>query len=334
MKLSAIPHSGGEPTHSSPERRAGSVRRTTTHDSLRLEGLRGPVFTTALGRDLLTDERGASIDLGQARIDAVAEYAKGVITALNVSPEADVSALVGVSIFSKFRSAIEKALPGEADSHHVRFQLLDELPAAILGSGRALRVAGLGMGISSEGRSLPVDICSGWAAGGTLLSGYSELGPPLHRGPQAPSFALSGDELAWHDVAVLRPHATRRARRLDIWEEGGRGWADAFFRDSHVNAEGVETITHEWTLRAELDLETRSFASGAARSGPLPYPECPGAGASADRLAGMPFDGLRRAVRGSFVGPSTCTHLNDTFRSMEDVGALLDALHKQRADAC
>jgi len=40
----------------------------------------------------------------------------------------------------------------------------------------------------------------------------------------------------------------------------------------------------------------------------------------------MSIDGLRRAVRRSFVGPSTCTHLNDSFRALEDVGMLYDRL--------
>jgi hypothetical protein len=60
--------------------------------------------------------------------------------------------------------------------------------------------------------------------------------------------------------------------------------------------------------------------------GPLPYPECPGAAASARRLVGAPVDGVRRSVRSTFVGPTTCTHLNDTLRVMEDACALLAAL--------
>jgi hypothetical protein len=286
------------------------------------------VIATARARDLFTDAEGGARELSTARVDAVADYGKGAITAISARPShASVAQLVGASIFSGFRAAVEKALPGEAASHGLRFQLLDELPAAILGSGRALRVAGLGFEL--RGRKPPVDVCAGWAAGGTLLAGLTDFGPPLHIGPAAPSFVANDDALGWHEITPLPPHGTRRARRLDVWEEQGGAWAESFFRDSHVDGDGAETVVHEWTIRAELDLSTRSFASGAARSGPLPYPECPAAGDSAGRLAGMPFDGLRRAIRTSFVGPSTCTHLNDTFRSMEDVGALFDVLRAQ-----
>jgi hypothetical protein len=54
----------------------------------------------------------------------------------------------------------------------------------------------------------------------------------------------------------------------------------------------------------------------------LPWVDCPAA-LSASRLAGLPESGLRRHVRDTFLGTSTCTHLNDTLRSLEDIPALL-----------
>ena len=42
--------------------------------------------------------------------------------------------------------------------------------------------------------------------------------------------------------------------------------------------------------------------------------------ASHDRV---PVAGLRQHVRDTFLGTSTCTHLNDTLRSLEDIPALL-----------
>jgi hypothetical protein len=47
---------------------------------------------------------------------------------------------------------------------------------------------------------------------------------------------------------------------------------------------------------------------------------------SAGRVAGISVNALRREVRDGFVGPTTCTHLNDTLRSLQDVSALLGAL--------
>jgi hypothetical protein len=283
------------------------------------------VLLSARGRVLYTGGDGRAEVVDAARVEATAESLQGVITAITTEPHhPGVAGGVGVSVLGGFRSAMEKALPGEATSHTVRFQLLDDLPAAILGSGRALRAAGIG--IARSGRPPPVDLCAGWAAGGTLLAGLDDFGPPFQAGPVAPRVSPKDDPLAWHEIEPLPLHGTRRARRLDLWREDGKTWADCFFRDSHVDGEGTETVVHEWGVRAELDPRTRTFVSSVTRAGPLPYPECPGAGASAGRLAGMPFDGLRRTVRKTFTGPSTCTHLNDTLRSMEDVGALIDRL--------
>jgi hypothetical protein len=330
-KLDTSERRGGDAATSTPLRRPHSLRRTTTHDCRRRDGLSGPVILSARGRDLYTAADGRAQVIDAVRLEAAAEALHGPITAITAEPShPGLAAVVGVSVLGGFRSAVDKALPEEAASHAVRSQLLDDLPAAILGSGRALRAAGIGIVRSS--RPPPVDLCAGWAAGGTLLAGLDDFGPPFHIGPPAPDVLPEDDPVAWHEVEPLPQHGTRRARRLDVWREDGKTWADCFFRDSHVDGEGVERVVHEWSVRAELDPRTRTFVSSATRTGPLPYPECPGAGASATRLAGMPFDGLRRAVRKTFTGPSTCTHLNDTLRSMEDVGTLIDML-QARVDA-
>jgi Protein of unknown function (DUF2889) len=54
-----------------------------------------------------------------------------------------------------------------------------------------------------------------------------------------------------------------------------------------------------------------------------PWAECPAAVASAERLWGTTFDDLRLRVRRELVGTASCTHLNDTLRSLADLGALL-----------
>jgi hypothetical protein len=65
----------------------------------------------------------------------------------------------------------------------------------------------------------------------------------------------------------------------------------------------------------------------------LPWVECPGALASADRLTDMPVAELRDHVRREFKGTSTCTHLNDTLRSLGDVDVLVDGLSADAGSA-
>ena len=94
-----------------------------------------------------------------------------------------------------------------------------------------------------------------------------------------------------------------------------------------VPTDGAETVVHEYTVRATVDPATLRFLSCHADAGPLPYPECPSAVNSARRIEGLTVAELRRTVRNDFVGPSTCTHLNDTLRSMADIDRLLQLLH-------
>ena len=317
---------GSLPTANAPPRRPGSIRRTTTHDSNRPDGLDGQVVHLAMGRDLLTGADGQGRVLDETQIEAMIDYARVAIIAIASLPiEPALAILAGKGAYSGFRRSVEEVLPGEMASHRVRAQLLDDFPPAVMGNGRALRAEGKRIGIARRA-VLPVDQCAGWVDGGTLLNGFSDVGPPIQIGPRCPALANSSDPVGWHAFAPLAPHGTRRARRLDIWQEGGLGHGDCFFRDSHTDRLGIETVIHEWRLRIAFDPATRCFVSAEAEAGPLPYPECPASGNSASRLVGAAIDGLRRAVRQDFVGPSTCTHLNDTFRALEDVGALFDRL--------
>ena len=111
-----------------------------------------------------------------------------------------------------------------------------------------------------------------------------------------------------------------------MWRNGDAAVAECFFRDSHVDANGIETVVHEYTVSATVDPATLRITECDAIPGPLPYPECPAAAGSARRLPGAPVEGLRSAVLADLTGPTTCTHLNDAFRSLEDVGHLLRSL--------
>ena len=93
-----------------------------------------------------------------------------------------------------------------------------------------------------------------------------------------------------------------------------------------MDESGLETVVHEYTVRGRVDTQTLRMVECDAIAGELPYLECPGAAASANRLVGTPSVGLRPMVLAELTGPSTCTHLNDALRSLEDVGALLRAL--------
>ena len=107
--------------------------------------------------------------------------------------------------------------------------------------------------------------------------------------------------------------------------DGASASFDVHFRDSHVDGSGAGTIVHEYTVTGAVDLATRTVTDvTAAAARVLPWQECPGALGSASRVEGMALGELRNRIRTEFVGTSTCTHLNDTLRSLGDLGALLD----------
>jgi Protein of unknown function (DUF2889) len=152
---------------------------------------------------------------------------------------------------------------------------------------------------------------------------------PVPTGPPAPVLESIDDPLAWHPMEPLPPHGMRRRRRLDVTApEGtdGRYGIDAHFRDSHVDESGIESVVHEYSVFATVDREGVRVDDIGARAQVLPWMECPGALASADRLSGMAVADLRNHVRREFKGTTTCTHLNDTLRSLGDVGVLVGEL--------
>ena len=85
-------------------------------------------------------------------------------------------------------------------------------------------------------------------------------------------------------------------------------------------------MLHEYRLAVTVDPGTLVVGSSTAIARVLPWPECPGALASADRIVGKAVTVLRPLVATRFTGTSTCTHLNDSLRSLAGVQALVAAL--------
>ncbi|WP_241830168.1 DUF2889 domain-containing protein [Parafrankia colletiae] len=242
-------------------------------------------------------------------------------------------------------------------------QLLDDVPVAVLVSGAALgrngifrEGASVNAGAEAGGNPM-IDVCAGWQQGGLLAQLSAERranpGTPV-RAVSVPAgdLALGDDPLGWHPLPPMPPNAMRRLRRIDVVPvspgpagggptdgEAPRGEAtdgaaagavsavevEALFRDSYLEAPGREVLVHEYGVEAEVD-SAGLISRARARAGALPGRECPQALGSADRLVGLPAAELRRTVGRAFVGTSTCTHLNDTFRTLGDLPDLITFL--------
>lgn len=322
-------HGIHEPTQHTPQRRPGSVRRTSSIDMTRDPGSLDPLYLEGRGRDLKTAHDGTASEIGQARMRATVEMIARVVQHIEIEPAVPgMSHLVGAPAMSGFRAAADTAAPELREHRDLRYALLDDVPVTTLISGHALSASGA-LGSVAKSGYLPVaDQCAGFATGGLLMSSFEAGDPAVVTGPAAPELDGPDDPLAWHDMPVLPIHGMRRRRRLDV-HNGGDGQAvlvDAMFRDSYMRADAKETIIHEYTLSAAVDRDSGTILRSRATPRVLPWQECPGAVDSATRIVGMRLADLRFRVRRELSGTSTCTHLNDLLRSVSDVEALIPLL--------
>ena len=297
----------------------------------RPDGLGGPLVLVGRARDILTGDDGTVRVMATGSLDAIVDFVGDrSLIALTTDPVAvGTDLLVGARVASGFRAVLEETLaPTEREHSTLVHTLLDDLPGATLVSGFAMSHGGQPHSGTGRAAARP-DICAGWVTGGTIMLGVETIDrSPTPTGPAAPPLDRADDPDAWHTMAALGPHAMRRRRRTDVI--GGESLAiDAMFRDSHVSVEGEETVVHEYTLRVCIEREHDRIASIDAEPRVLPWVECPEAAASAQRLIGLPLGDLRAWVRAHLSGISTCTHLNDMLRALDDVAALVAHVDKQ-----
>lgn len=332
-----LPEAAGpsDPARSTPARQPGSVRRTSSIDTSRPDGLRSDLVVDARARDLRTAPDGTAVVESEAVLRAQIDGATHQLAWIETTPEVPaLGALLGVLVGPGFRRQVDEAVPEEREAGTLLYLLLDDLPGATLVSGYALQRAGAFDEVPAE-RVAELsteflsrdDLCAGWAHDATMMVSIRATGNiPVPVGPPAPVLEPDDDPWSWHAMAPMAPHGMRRRRRLDVLPPlvpGGEHRLDVHFRDSHADEEGVESVVHEYSVTGTVDGPAGRVVDVVAQAHVLPWMECPGAVGSAHRLAGMPLSELRPWVRRELTGVSTCTHLNDTLRSLADVTVLL-----------
>lgn len=320
-------HGVHDPTAGTPDRKAGSVRRTSTINCQRPDGLGGHVAVVGRARDLLTAKGGEPRELATVELFADVDYLSGyIVDQIAAAPAVPaLSELQGSRASSGFRAQVNALVPDLADAKTPLYLLLDDLPGALLVSGGAMLAGG-----ARRRPAGPVlqhaDLCSGWRAGGTLMIELERngLGLPV-TGPTAGDLTTD-DPLAWHDAPEPTAHGTQRRRRLDLRADGDLLHADVFFRDSQASASGDVTSIHEYALTVTVDASTMVVIACEAAAHALPWLECNTAPLSASDIVGQRVGELRGWVRTEMTGIRTCTHLNDTLRSLDDIEALSRSL--------
>ena len=296
---------------------------------LRPDGPKGELTLHGRGRDLRTDGAGRPTSVGEAEFVAGIDYtgSREVVSIRTLPHEPRAAELIGTRASSGFRAALDKALPHQRDALSLLYLMLDDVPVVTLISGSAMGAPDEHPPVRRRLMLQHPDLCAGWRTGGTILTEIEQSGrPPVVTGPLALPLAREDDPFAWHGFDALPPHGMRRHRRLDLVADGDGMAVDVLFRDSHMAADNRETIVHEYTVQARIDSETLKIIEIEATARVLPWVECPLAAASARDLCGLSLRGLRPHVRAKLTGAATCTHLNDTLRSLEDVIALAKML--------
>lgn len=318
-----------------PERRPNSVRRSSHVNVTWPRGEGTPALLRGRARDLLTPPS------GDPRVIALDEMAMEVedqnIVSLEVHPHrAGAAALVGVSSSKRFRSSLDAALPGEQTSGTPLYFMLDD--TAIIS-----RIGGIAW---SQHRppALPAEedseelstlrermrtgpaICSGLRPGGyNDISFDRRIAWPHH-------FRIAGDldrvddEWAWHEIDAAPEVCFRRRRRIDVWTASGTFAVDAHYRDSVWGDQHTELSLHEYSLRASVEVSSRTLQSITVTPRVLPFPECPSASQHASDLVGMTVADFRSTVANRLRGVECCTHLNDMLRGLAEVPVLVESL--------
>jgi hypothetical protein len=326
-----------------PERRPGSVRRTAGINIVWPAGWGSPMEQRGRCRDLLTPTVGEPVVLAEAGMRARVGDGRTVqeIEAWPVT-RGDVTRLVGAQGGSRFRSAIDEALPGEREAGTPLYFLLDDIAGCSLIGGFAWSRHREGWGAgAAEARQLMTAAAAGAAqrapeplgmrkgkiiCSGLRPGGYNEMTREagiMDNHYVRPAGDLSSeDPWAWHEIEPPAAVMLRRRRRVDVWLEGDVVAVDAHFRDAVWDPDGAEMALHEYTLAAHVDRETRQVTDIAAQPRVLPFPECPGAAAHVDQLVGMQVGGFRTSVQDTLRELEACTHLNDMLRCLAEVHAL------------
>ena len=311
-----------------PPRVPGSARRTTSIDVSRPDGLAGPAVVDVRGQDVRTAGDGDARVVECLAVTLEVDQQTGAITDVTVDQApGPVDGLVGLNARSGYGRALAPCSPWTPGGVRCSTAPWTTWEAPSSCPGTACCAPGTSWSTRTgvrPGALAQADVCTGWASGGPLLETLRTTGrSAVPSGPAAP--VIEGDDPSgWHPMAPLATGAVRRRRRLDVIPAPGSGGealvTQSHFRDSYEADDG-EMVMHEYVVDAAVDGERR-LARVTVQPRVLPWRECPGAVASAQRLVGVAVDDIPARVRRDLMGTTTCTHLNSTLRCLADVDAL------------
>ena len=292
----------------------------------------------ARARDLVTPRSAPAVvaaeDWYVARVQA-----DRTIAAIEAGPDRpNVGRLAGERGGGKLRAVLTEVVPEERDGATPLYLILDDFSGVSLIAGWAwsqwdpgwlaqmrARMEDPAMAQAFKKRE---NVCIGHAPGASAFDLDKRAGEPIAATP-APDLRHPQDPEGWHRFTRQEHAGMRRARRVDVWRDGGLIHIDSAFQDSGSAADGGRTALHEYSLAATADPTSLEVLSIEATPRVLPFVECPSATLNLPRLIGTPLPQMREKVLAELPGVAGCTHLNDALRALAEAPALLRRLDAQ-----
>ncbi|MDP2014832.1 MAG: DUF2889 domain-containing protein [Actinomycetota bacterium] len=322
------------PAVAAPRRRPGSVRRTSTIDSVWPEGMEANRTVVGRSRDLFTPLGGAEPTvLALDELFATVAPDRGIVAMRTQPPRAAVQQLVGVQGGTGSRGRVVAAVPDEVAAGTPLYLLLDDLSGATLVGSVAFRFweseevqdERMRQMKKMVGVRVMEGICAGFQPGSSALNADGTNNTMGDTKPVA-SINNAQDPWAWHELTDPQETSHRRSRRIDVWLEDDLLHIEAFFQDSFTTPDGHREAVHEYVVSATANPVTGEVVSIGADPRVLPHYECPLATVAVSRMVGLPLREFRSTVNEKLPGIDGCTHMNDTLRSLAEVPVLVTHL--------
>ena len=295
------------------------------------DGLGTDLHLQGSARDLLTPEQDEPVVLSASELYAVTGRERDIRRIEAEPAPAGLQRLVGCRAGGNLRSSLAQELPEEMAQGTALYLLLDDLAGATLIAGFAFlrwadHVPEIKQRLANSGHHVMRDVCSGFRDGASSLRSDGTMSGIRQNTSYPGPLADPADPLGWHQIPDNPAIAMRRARRIDVWADGGVLGIDAMFRDSCWDPDGAEVVIHEYQILARADGATGCLMDVEAQPRVLPYAECPGAAPNAAWMAGTDLREMRTEVLRRLRAADCCTHLNDGLRSLAEVPVLAAAL--------
>lgn len=316
-----------------PLRRPASLRRTMTLDTRWPNGHGQPQIIHGRARDIITPaEGGAPIVLDSAQVDARISPKREIMEISTIPPRPLIGELVGCRAGGHLRGELARIVGDDLRDGTPLYLLLDDLSGATLVSNwswsRWLTEFENWLGARNaahrtNGVVTMENVCMGLASGSPALDETNRARIDLEPTTWVPDLVNPEDVAGWHEMTAIGVQVSaRRARRIDIWFEGGLLHIDAGFQDSGMTREGKRQAIHEYRIFAAVTPEDFRLQKIDVQPMTLPYAQCPSAAPHAQKLVGQSIGQNRKLVLDYFKGPAGCTHLNDMLRSLAEVPQL------------